>query len=600
MTEMLTRSAPVSLDAAARTVQAVALSGRAPAVRPAPAPDGSNTRWIEELEARGASVDTLIGAPVLKDHRNTVDSAVGSVAAARIEGDRIVTDLSFDGSPEADAALAKIAAGSVRGVSLGYIVRAWKRDGIRNGLPVFVATQWTPAELSLTPLPVDTGATFRSKNSMTDTTTETAAVDSGVVTTRADVNRTIRSIATTAGLGRDWADSRIDEGVDEDTARKLAFDEMGKRSRPLDNRAPAGSIVVGASFDDPNVMRRSMSDALAARLAPAHCKVEGPATMFRSHTPLGMLGTLLSARGEKIDAFDREGLLTRAVGAHSTSDFPLLLADAANKALSAQYQAATPTYRSIAAQKPFSDFKSAKFLRLGDFPTFKNLSEGGEPEFGTISENQETVTADEFATGIAIGRKALINDDLSALSDFSSLIAVRAGQFENGKVFGLLANDGPVLSDGKTLFHAAHGNKAASGTTIAAGVDGAVQALRAMTGLDGVKLNIQPKFLVVGPAQEANARRILASINPTTAADVNPWANAFTLIVDAEITGNRWFLVADPAQVPTLVYGWVNGAGGPKITTETDFSTQAVKVRAGLDFAAGVIDFRGVYSNVGA
>lgn len=89
----------------------------------------------------------------------------------------------------------------------------------------------------------------------------------------------------------------------------------------------------------------------------------------------------------------------------------------------------------------------------------------------------------------------------------------------------------------------AFGNKAASGT---AGVDGAVQALRAMTGLDGMKLNIQPKFLVVGPAQEANARRILASIDPTTAADVNPWANAFTLIVDAEIVGNRWFLIADP------------------------------------------------------
>ena len=311
---MLTRAValPTTLDREARTIEAVALSGRAPAVRPAPAPDGSNTRWIEELDASGADLTGLIGAPLLKDHRNAVDSAVGSVADARREGDCLLTGLSFDPSPEADAALAKIAAGSVRGVSLGYIVRAWKREGLRNGLPVFVATQWAPAELSLTPLPVDAGATFRSK-SMSDTTTETTTAP--VVTNRADVNRSIRSIASTAGLPRDWADARIDEGADEDTARKLAFDDMAKRSKPLDNRTPAGTVVVGTSFDDPAVMRRAMADALAHRLAPAHVKITGtPAERFRAHGPLALLGQLLAARGEAVDPWDREGLMVATIG----------------------------------------------------------------------------------------------------------------------------------------------------------------------------------------------------------------------------------------------------------------------------------------------
>lgn len=604
MTDILTRGArlPSTLDRANRTVEATALSGRAPTVRPGPAPDGSPGPWVEELDAAGADLSALTGSPVLLDHKATVDSAVGTVASATRSGDQIAVSLRFDPSPAADTVMGKIEAGSVRGVSLGYRVQQWTRGGTRNGKPVFIAAAWTPAELSLTPLPLDPGATVRSAmttTTTTDTTTPAIVVDPAPITTnRADVNRSIRSIATTASLPATWADDLIDRGADADEARRLAFEELGKRSRPVDNRAPAGTITVGTDYTDPAVMRRSMADALAHRLAPMHVKIEGtPAERYRSYGAIGTMAALLTIRGERFDHFNRDEIVKRS---HSTSDFPELLADAANKSLLAQYQAAAPTYRQIAAPKPFNDFKPAKFLRLGDFPTFKPLAEAGEAIFGTISENRESVTAKSFVTGISITRETLINDDLSALGDFSSLIAIRAAQHENSLVHGLLANNGPTLSDGKALFHADHGNKAGSGTTIAAGIDAAVLAMRTQTGLDGAKLAIQPVFLVCGPAKEAEARRALAAINPTTTSDVNVWANAFTLVVDPEITGNRWFLAASPAQVPTLVYGYVRGATGPQIDTETDFMTKGVRVRAGLEFAAGVIDFRGIYSNAGA
>jgi hypothetical protein len=48
-----------------------------------------------------------------------------------------------------------------------------------------------------------------------------------------------------------------------------------------------------------------------------------------------------------------------------------------------------------------------------------------------------------------------------------------------------------------------------------------------------------------------------------------------------------------------VVYGYVAGSEGPQVRTERDFDTQAVKVAAGLDFATGVIDFRGAYFNAG-
>jgi phage major head subunit gpT-like protein len=256
----------------------------------------------------------------------------------------------------------------------------------------------------------------------------------------------------------------------------------------------------------------------------------------------------------------------------------------------------------IAARRSFNDFKQHKFLRVGDFPTFTEVSEAGETPYGSISENRETVTPKEFATGVVIGRRALVNDDLSALSDFSSLIATRTAAFEDATVYALIADDGPTLSDGNSLFdNSNHGNKAGSGAAISVTtLADAVQAMREMTGLDGIPLNVTPRYLVVGPAYELIARQTLATITPAKAGDVNPWSGTLELIVDANISGNRWFVAADPAQVPTLVYGYVSGAEGPQITTETDFDTKSVKVRAGLDFAAGAIDYRGLYLNTGA
>ncbi|MFD2030611.1 hypothetical protein ACFSKM_10505 [Ancylobacter dichloromethanicus] len=93
---------------------------------------------------------------------------------------------------------------------------------------------------------------------------------------------------------------------------------------------------------------------------------------------------------------------------------------------------------------------------------------------------------------------------------------------------------------------------------------------------------------------------MLAAITAAKSGDVNPWAGTMELVVDANIVGTAWYIFADPAAAPTAVYGYVSGAEGPQIRTEIDFDTRAVKVAAGLDFGAGVIDFRGAQKNTGA
>ncbi|MGY0782097.1 phage major capsid protein [Azospirillum argentinense] len=66
------------------------------------------------------------------------------------------------------------------------------------------------------------------------------------------------------------------------------------------------------------------------------------------------------------------------------------------------------------------------------------------------------------------------------------------------------------------------------------------------------------------------------------------------------VEGTAWYLFADPVLCPSVVYGYVGDSEGPTVISETDFSSQAVKVRASIDFGYGAIDHIGAVKNPGA
>lgn len=555
---------------------------------------GSSGDYDEVLVVSREAIDTAhLGSMVLLDQHDGysgLDARLGSVVpgSLRFEGRTAVVTVKISRNAKGEALFNDLEDGHVLPASVGYRPAATERTDAAPGRVATVrVTRWTPMELSIVSVPADPNASTRSA--------ETELHQEHTATmTRAEINAEIRSIANVSGLDQIWIDSQVDAEATAEQARAAAFEAMKVRSTSV--RAPA---TVTTDHTDPDAIRSAMADALAHRLAPGVVKLEGRATEYRGHAVLDLVGDLAIARGERINLRDREGLLERAVGAHSTSDFPLLLSNAANKALLSQYAVAAPTYRKWAARKPFADFKAHQFLRVGDVPAFKEVHENGEFKYGTISENAEKVTAKEFGTGIAIGRRALINDDLSALSDFSSGIAIRAANDENKLAYGVIKANGN-LSDGKALFHADHKNLPTAAAFGAATVQALVKALRAQTSLDGLPLNLQPAYLVVGPDLEVAARTLLTAISATKTADVNPWAGFAELVVDANLGATEHYVFASPSAAPVVVYGYVAGAEGPQIRSERDFDTQAVKVAASLDFAVGAIDYRGAVKNSGA
>jgi len=80
---------------------------------------------------------------------------------------------------------------------------------------------------------------------------------------------------------------------------------------------------------------------------------------------------------------------------------------------------------------------------------------------------------------------------------------------------------------------------------------------------------------------------------------VNPFSGRLTPLVDARLTGNAWYLFADPATLPVFEYAYLSGAEGPQVASREGWDVLGMEFRVILDFGAGAIDWRGAYRNPG-
>jgi hypothetical protein len=397
----------------------------------------------------------------------------------------------------------------------------------------------------------------------------------------------------------------VRERVSADVLRGRLWDAFAQRGRAAAPTLPANPAA-GPASQDPEVMRDAMAEALAVRAMPGYqAPTSGRHAEFLGWRPSEMVAELMRARGEKNIPRDTAKLAERAF--QTTSDFPLLLSAAANKMLLAAYAPANPTYRQIFLRRDFRDFKPHRHLRVGDFPNLVPLSESGEIQAGTMSESQELVALTTFARRIRVTRPMLVNDDLGAFTDFAAMIGRRVADFENVTAYGLLntANgDGPTLTTGATAVFAtgaARANKAASGTALdLTNLAAGRAAVMKQKTLDGLPISVGSSMqLVVGPNQELAARQLTVSVQAAQTSNVNIYAGFIQPLVEPLIPANRWYLFSDAVSAPVYVYGYLNGAEGPQVTTGPVSGVDGVEVSVIFDFGVGAIDWRGAWFNPG-
>ncbi|GGF76991.1 phage prohead protease, HK97 family [Mameliella alba] len=577
--------APSTVSQETRTVEAIVSTGA----------DVQRRGFIERLPLGGADLSRLVGAPVLDAHRaNSTRDQLGVIEAAEQRPEGLWVRIRFRSNDAAASVLTDIADGTLRGLSMGYTVGAWK-DQTEGGQRIRIATRWTPLEVSIVPVPADPGAHFRAGDTGMEADEQTAETTATTTATRAEVNAEIRQMAETAGLTRAWADAQIDAEATAEDARTAAFEAMRQRSTQTQTRTTRAQI--GTDNTDPAVIATRAGEALFARSHPDH-EISEPARAWAGMTTLDLARDCLHRSGMRTTGMAADTVITRAL--HSTSDFSLILGDATGRELRRAYMAAPEGVRQLARQTTARDFRAKRALQFGEGPELQKVLEGGEFQHGTIEESQETYSVETFGRIFAISRQALINDDLGAFSQIPAKLGRAARAFEVAQLAAKIEAN-PAMADSTAVFHADHANLAGSGAAISETTLAAARlAMRKQTGIGDEAIDVTPRFVLVPPDEETTAEKVLAQIAATKTADVNPFEN-LTLVTDVRLTDTAaWYVAADPASIDGLEYAYLEGSPGPQIETKQGFEVDGVQMKVRLDFGCGWVDYRGWYKNAGA
>jgi Mu-like prophage major head subunit gpT len=286
----------------------------------------------------------------------------------------------------------------------------------------------------------------------------------------------------------------------------------------------------------------------------------------------------------------------------TSDDFARIVNDVASAAGLIAYLMNPPEILRISHEtNEIDNFLPQTRPRADIFPKLLPVDEGAEITYGSIDERGETYQAIRYARLIELTEQMFINDKLGLVMQPLMRTGEAVADLKAATIVDRIVSN-PVMSDGKEVFHAEHGNVAAEGAGLnIESLTYATMAMRRQKHIDGERpIDVTPSFLVVPPELETPARQLVATITPATTSDVNPFARKLEVIVEPRFTDPAaWYLFASPARQLGMEHGTVNGTNDPEVRTEARMERHAVLTRVTADFAAGWIDWRGVYKNPG-
>src|SRR5205807_10090684 len=100
---------------------------------------------------------------------------------------------------------------------------------------------------------------------------------------------------------------------------------------------------------------------------------------------------------------------------------------------------------------PIRDFKQQTRVRLGAFGSLPIVAEDTAYQAVTLTDSAATYVAQKRGNLVTVSRETIINDDLQAIKQIPTKLAVAAAYTLAEFVYGFLANN-PAIYDGNNLF----------------------------------------------------------------------------------------------------------------------------------------------------
>jgi len=301
--------------------------------------------------------------------------------------------------------------------------------------------------------------------------------------------------------------------------------------------------------------------------------------------------------------------------AFTSSDFPLILANQANKSMLKGYDEAPETWNVWAQTGNLSDFKQASRVNLSTFNNLDLVSEDGEYKYGQFSENGENIQLATYGKLFAISRQAIINDDLGMFTRIPSSMGRAASRTVGNIAYGVITSN-PLMSDGLALFSGTaigtdHGNLnlggAAAISAVSVGLARQGMARQTDSAANAVGLNIRPSFLIVPLSLEDTANVLMASeFDPADGTNnnraPNPARGTLQVVSDARLdadSSTRWYESASQ-QFDTIEVAFLDGNQAPTLEQQAGWAIDGTEFKVRIDVAAAPMDFRTWQRNDGA
>lgn len=556
------------------------------------------------------------------------DAVVGHVEKAWIEDNRGKALVRFDEDEQSDTIFQKVQSGTLQGVSVGYSIKRYEvldeKDSVSSngrfkGPDTYVVTDWEPLEISIVSVPADptvgVGRSAEEIHTSIDTqedntrmdqekTLEVQEVKSTPVETgltQADLQKAMeqerKRTSEITALFRDFdvegADEAIVMCVSVDEARAMVMDQLRARNKGV-------SVTMGEAESDK--FRAAAQDAVLMAAGIPVADAAPGAQELRGHSLVELARESLQREGLQANFGDNMELARQAI--NSTSTFPAIMSNLANKSVMTGFNEAETTFQIWAGKGSNRDFKEAARVALSEAGNLELVPEGGQFPHDSLGEASARTKVATYGKLFSLTRQAIINDDLGLFSKIATKYGSAAKRLVNKMVYAQLTGN-VKMQDNIALFDTKHGNVAGTGEALSVkAIAKAITAMRRQKGITGdATLNITPKYLVVPPELELIAYEI---VNSTAAADAvnsgvaNLYKGRFVVVADAELTDpDAWYLVADATQHDTIEVTYLNGVETPRLETRQGFEVDGIEYKVAFDVGVDAIDFRGLYKNAG-
>ena len=423
---------------------------------------------------------------------------------------------------------------------------------------------------------------------------------------RAAIRAQAQPFMAHAGFAEFVAALENDHSVTEAIAGQRILARLGQGAEPV-----AGGRVITVA-DETDKRRDAMVNAMLIRAGVADPKVkaEASANPFRGRTLLAIAEASLQAAGVDASRMGDKREVVKAAFTQSSSDFPILLENVMHKTLLGAYSLQALTWSRFCKRGTVSDFRAHNRYRVGSLGNLQPKTELGEYKNVTIPDGEKSsIAAATKGFILNISREAIINDDLGALTDQASAAGRAAARTVEVDVYALLTSNaglGPIMQDGKTMFHADHGN-IATGAAMSVDVLDGMRVLMAnqrdVSGLDF--LDLRPDVLLCPIGMGGSARVIIGAEFDTSVSNKfqvpNKVRGLVREIVDTpRLSGTRFSLLAAADTAAAFEVAFLDGNDTPYLETAQAFDSDGGRLKVRLDYGVAGHDWRGAVTNAGA